>query len=120
MNAVHDLQNNIEVLAISWGESLKLGDHRNVNKYNNAITKIVKPFKKDKDLGKLVLVPLLKHPDPSVRLLTSVHALDLGIHIQESEDVLVKIANDPDIHVIRLMAQINLSIWNKKKQTISE
>jgi hypothetical protein len=66
-----------------------------------------------------VLVPLLEDADPSVRLMASVHALDLGIRRQQAEQVLSEIASNPDIHVIRLMAQINLADWRKRASTDS-
>jgi len=119
MSDIQTLQRDIEELAISWGEALKIGDHRKANMQNSAVARIAKGFGKDKKLGEAVLVPLLRHPNPSVRLLASVHTLDLGIHIQESEDTLIRIADDPSIRVIRLMAQINLSEWNKKKRATS-
>jgi len=115
MKRGQDFQKDIEELAISWGEALKTGDHRTANRQNNTITGIAKKFKKDKDLSASILAPLLQHPNPSVRLLASVHALDQGIHIQEAENTLIDVANDPNIHVIQVMAQINLSQWNKKK-----
>lgn len=118
MKSVQDFQKEIEELAISWGEALKTGDHRTANRQNSAITRIAKKFKKDKNLGELVLVPLLQHANPSVRLLASVHALDQGIHIQGAESTLINIASNPNIHVIQLMAQINLSQWNKKKAAL--
>jgi hypothetical protein len=118
MKSVQDFQKDIEELAISWGEALKIGDYRTANKQNSTITRIAKKFRKDKNLGESILVPLLQHTNPSVRLLASVHVLDQGIHIQEAESTLINIASDPNIHVINLMAQINLSQWNKKKATV--
>jgi hypothetical protein len=117
MMATENLRQDIEELAVSWGEALKIGNHRVANKKNSAITKIAKEFKKDKEIGELVLVPLLKHRNPSVRLQASVHALDQSIQIEEAEDTLINLANDLNIHVIQLMAQINLEQWNKKKIT---
>jgi len=115
MKSAQDFQRDIEELAIFWGEALKNGDHRTANRQNNAITRIAKKFMKDQKLGETILVPLLKHPDPSVRLFASIHALDQGIHVQEAESALAKVASDPNIHVIQLMAQINLTEWNKRK-----
>lgn len=120
MSAIQNVQKDIEELAISWGEALKIGDHRKANSQNRAITKIAKRFRKDKQLGEAVLIALLGHPNPSVRLMASVHALDHEIHIQESEDTLIKIVNDPTNHVIGLMAQINLAEWNKKTRAKSD
>jgi hypothetical protein len=117
MNTTQNLQKEIEEQAISWGDALKIGDHRTANRNNSAITKIARRFKKDKNIGEIILVPLLKHANPSVRLMASVHALDLEIHIQEAEDVLKQVASDPNIHVVQLMAQINLQKWDKKKNT---
>jgi hypothetical protein len=119
MSNIQTLQRDIEELAISWGEALKIGDYRKANKQNSAVTRLTREFINDKKLGEAVLIPLLRHPSPSVRLLASVHALDLGIHTQESEDTLISIAGDPSIRAIRLMAQINLSEWNKKKRATS-
>lgn len=117
MDIIQSLQKDIGELAASWGEALKVGDHRTANRQNSAVTKIAKKLKKDKSLGEAVLVPLFRHPNPSVRLLASVHALDLEIHTQEAEEVLAQVANDPNIHVVQLMAQINLQKWNKKKRS---
>ena len=72
MMATENLRQDIEELAVSWGEALKIGNHRVANKKNSAITKIAKEFKKDKEIGELVLVPLLKHRNASVRLQASV------------------------------------------------
>jgi hypothetical protein len=116
MSEIPNLQKDIVELAVSWGEALKIGDYRTANKQNSAISRIAKRFRKDKPLGEAVLIPLLGHPNPSVRLMASVHALDQEIRIQDSEDILIKIANDSTNHVIGLMAQINLAEWNKKKK----
>ena len=115
---VQNLQKDIEELAISWGEALKVGNHKTANRQNSAITKIARKFKKDKNLGELVLTPLFKNSNASVRLLASVQALDLEIHIQEAEDVLIQVASDSNIHVVQLMAKINLQQWNEKKHSI--
>ena len=72
-------------------------------------------MKNEEQLGEQVLVPLLQHSNPAVRLLASVHALDQGVHVEEAENTLVSLANDPNIHVVQLMAQINLAQWSKKK-----
>ena len=116
MKTMQDIKNKIEELAVSWGEALIIGDYRNSNKYNKKITKIVESFKADKILGESILIPLLNHPNPSVRLHASVHALELEIHIQEAEGELTNLANNPDIHVIGLTAKINLAEWQKKKK----
>jgi hypothetical protein len=115
MNTIQNLEKEIEEHAISWGDAIIIGDHRTANRNNSAINRVAKRLKKDRKLGEIVLVPLLKHTNPSVRLMASVHALDLDIHTQEAEDVLEKVAGDPNIHVVQLMAQINLQKWNKKK-----
>ena len=119
MSDIKNIQRDIEELATSWGEALVIGNHRMANKKNSAVTKIAKEFKKDKKLGESILVPLFQHPNASVRLLASVHALDQGIHIEEAEDTLINLAKDQNIHVIQLMAQINLAQWDKKK-TVSK
>jgi hypothetical protein len=114
MTTIQEIQKEIEAQAISWGEAIVIGDHRTANRKNSAITKIAKMFKKDRNLGELILVPLLKHINPSVRLMASVHALDLGIDAQEAQDVLAQVAGDPNIHVVQLMAKINLQKWMNK------
>jgi hypothetical protein len=114
MNAIQNLQKEIEEQAISWGDAIIIGDHRTANRKNSAITKIAKRFRKDRSLGEVILVPLLKNTNPSVRLMASIHALDLEIHIKEAEDVLTQVASDPNIHVVQLMAQINLQKWRIK------
>lgn len=115
MKDIQELQNKLIELATSWGEAFTTGDHRKANKQNSAITKVAQKFKKDKNIGEAVLTPLLAHPNPAVRLLASVHALDQNIQVQEAEAVLTNIAADSNIRLIPLMAQINLSNWNKKK-----
>jgi hypothetical protein len=119
MKTMQKLQKEIEDYAISWGDALKMGDHRTANRKNSAINKIAQKFGKDKNLGENILVPLLNHPDPSVRLMASVHALNMEIHQNEAEVVLTQIAGDSNIHVIQLMAQINLQKWNEKKNSKS-
>jgi ribonuclease HI len=115
MDTIQNIQRKIEEQAISWGEALKIGDHRTANRKNSEITKIAKIIRKDRNLGEMILVPLLKHTNPSVRLLASVHALDLDIHIKEAEGTLTQIAGDTNNHVIQLMAQINLQKWKKNR-----
>ncbi len=116
MATIQSIQTDIEALATSWGEALKIGDRRTANRLNSAITRIANKFKRDRSLGEAVLTPLLKHPVPSVRLFASIHSLDLEINIQEAEDVLARVASDPNIHVVQLMAQINLQKRNEKKR----
>lgn len=119
MGNIQSIQKDFEESASLWGEALKVGDHRTANRQNSAVTKIAKKFKQDKNLGESVLMPLLKHPVPSVRLLASVHALDLEIHEREAEDVLAQLASNPNIHVVQLMARINLQKWNEKKRNLT-
>ena len=113
MDEVGHLQRSIQELAASWSEALKAGNHRKANSKNAAISKVARRFSKDKRLGESVLIALLGAADPSVRLMASVHALDLGIRPQQAEQVLAEIANNPNIPVIRLMAKINLADWRK-------
>ena len=115
MDSIQDFQAAIERSAVAWGEAIKIGNHREANKLNNKVTRIVKAFKENKVIGKSVLIPLLGNPNPSVRLLAAIHALDLEIQTQDAESVLNDIANDPSIRLVRLMAQINLEKWNQKK-----
>jgi hypothetical protein len=116
MKDVQELQNELIDLAVSWAEAFVTGDHQKANKQNSAITRVAKKFKKNKNIGEAVLTPLLAYPNPAVRLLASVHALDQNIQVQEAEVVLTSIATDSNIRLISLMAQINLSNWNKKKK----
>jgi len=115
MTIIQNLQKEIEEHAILWGNALIIGDHKTANKHNSAITKIVRRFKKDRNLGEAILLSLLKSPNSSVVLLASVHSLDLEIHIQEAENKLKQVAGNPNIHVVQLMAQINLQKWDEKK-----
>lgn len=119
MNTSQNIQKDFEEHAIIWGEALRKGEHRMANRQNRVVTKIAQNFKNDRRLGELVLMDLFRHPNPSVQLLSSVHALDLGIHIQKAEEVLTKVAANPNIHVIQLMAQINLAKWKEKKNNLS-
>jgi hypothetical protein len=109
MKSVQDFQSDIERFATAWGEALKIGNHKVANKLNNKLTKIAKEFKGDKTLGESVLTPLLKHPNPSVRLIAAVHALDQEVSSKDAEKALTEIANDPNIRVIRLTAKILLT-----------
>lgn len=111
------LQQNYVEIAVSWGEAIKTGDHQAANRLNKVLMKIFKELKKDATLAEMVLAPLLSHLNPSVRLSASVDALNVGIHVKEAETVLISLASDSKIHVMQTMAQINLSEWNKKKDT---
>jgi len=115
VDEVGQLQRSIQALAASWSEALKAGNHRKANSKNAAISKVARRLRKDKRLSESVLGPLLGDADPSVRLMASVHSLDLGIRLQQAEQVLEEIANNPNIPVIRLMARIGLANWRKSE-----
>lgn len=115
MKEVLEFQNRLTELAIAWGDAFTIGDHQTANRHNSAITRLAKKFKKNQKLGEAILAPLLSHSNPSVRLFASIHALDQYILLQEAETVLTQIAKDPNIRLIPLMAHINLSNWEKKK-----
>jgi hypothetical protein len=115
MEDLIEIKKNIEKLSILWEESFKDGNHKMANKYNAEISKIIKKIKKDKELCKSVLSSLLSSPNPSTRLMAAVHALDQNVWIQESEEVLKKIAGDPAIRLVRLMAQIHVHNLESKK-----
>ena len=115
MKDVKKLQEEYVALAASWGEALKIGDNRTANKLNSVLMKMVKKIQNDNQLGENVIIPLLTHVNPAVRLSASVDALKLGLQIQDAEIALSAVANDEHIHVIQLMAQISLSEWTKKK-----
>lgn len=117
MKEVQELRDRLIELAIAWGDAFTIGDHRTANRHNSSITRLAKKFKKDPKLGEAILAPMLSHSDPSVRLFASIHALDQNIRLEEAESVLEQIAKNPNIRLIPLMAQINLSNWNKKKNT---
>lgn len=106
-------------LAISWGEAITSGDHRTANKCNSALMRITKKLQKDIQLAEYVLISLFEHTNPAVRLTSSVDALNLGLSIQKAEETLFAVANDENARVVRLMAQINLTEWNKKKKSES-
>jgi hypothetical protein len=114
-DATQELRDKLVELAIAWGGAFTIGDHRTANRCNSAITKIAKQFQKDRELGESILVPLFVHPNPAVRLFASIHALDQNIQVGEAETILTEIAEDPNIRLIPVMAQINLSNWIKKK-----
>ncbi len=120
MKNTQEMQKELIELSISWGDAFTNGDHRTANKQNNRIAKIIMRFSKDKIYSEAVLIPLLTHAYPSVRLLASVYALELEIHTQQAEIVLTNIAEDPNIRLIPMMAKINLSNWNKKKNKKQE
>jgi hypothetical protein len=117
MEEVQEIRDRLIGLAIAWGDAFTIGDHRTANRHNSAITKLAKKIKKNRKLGEEILVPMFSHTNPSVRLFASIHALDQNIRLQEAESVLAQIAKDPNIRLIPLMAQINLSNWNKKKKS---
>lgn len=115
MENLIEIKKAIEELSILWEESFKDGNNKMADKYNGEISKIIKEIEKNKELCKSVLSSLLTSPNPSTRLMAAVHALDQQVYIQESEEVLRKIANDPSIRLVRLMARIHLDILKTKK-----
>jgi Domain of unknown function (DUF2019) len=117
MKNPQEIQKELIELAISWGESFSSGDYRNANKQNSKIAKIAGELQKDRILYETMLIPLLAHSNPSVRLMASVYALELEIHTDEAESVLTSIIEDPKNRLIRMMARINLSNWQKKKES---
>ena len=114
------IQEEYTALAISWGQAIEIGDHRVANKQNNALMRIVKKIQKDIQIAQNVLIPLFGHSDPAVRLTSSVDALNLGLSIQKAEKILSAVAADENAGVVQLMAQINLTEWNKKRNTASQ
>jgi hypothetical protein len=115
MKTPQQIQEELIERATSWGDALSRGDSRLANKQNSKIAKIARKLQEDKILYETVLIPLLAHSNPSIRLMASVYALDLEIHTDEAESVLTAIVEDPKSGLIRMMAHINLSNWNKKK-----
>jgi hypothetical protein len=116
MESPQEIQNELVEMAIAWGEAFSNGDYKVANRQNSKIAKRAKKlYHEDAVKCKNVLLPLLVHSNPSVRLMASVYALEFGFDIQEAELVLTNIATDPNIRLIPVMAHINLSNWNKKK-----
>lgn len=99
--------------SINWGNAITDGDHRTANSQNAKIYQLIVRNKGDRELISQLVDTLMGHPNPSVRLMASVYALDQSIDIQTAESVLSEIAENPDYQIIRLMAQINLSTWKK-------
>jgi hypothetical protein len=117
MKNLQKIRDQFVELAIEWGDAFTTGDHRTANRRNSAVTKIANKFKDDENLGTAILVPLFTHPNPSVRLFASIHALDQNIEIGRAESILTQMAADSSIRLLPLMAEINLSNWHKKKNT---
>jgi hypothetical protein len=116
MKNLQEIQKELIDRAISWGEAFSNGDYRNANKQNSRIVKIARKFQDDKAYSETVLIPLLAHSNPSVRLMASVYALEFGINTREAESILTTIAEDPNLRLIPMMARINLSNWKKRKE----
>jgi hypothetical protein len=113
-NNAGDIQKRIIEYAIAWADAEDEGNSKKANRINSKINRIVAVFEQNKDQGIEILVPLLSHNDPTVRLFASVHALDQGIEIKKAENNLNLIAHDSTVPATSVMAYINLDIWRKK------
>ncbi len=111
-----EIQNEIINHAIIWASELNQGNDKKANRHNTKIYQIISIFKEDKDKSKEILIPLLQHHDPSVRLFASIYALYQEIEIDRSVKILENLANDQNARGISLMAYINLIEWRKKNQ----
>jgi hypothetical protein len=82
MGYIENLLKEFENNAVIWGKAINEGDHRIANKYHRKNVKIAKKFRTNRNLGELILIPLLDHPEASVRYQASVYALELEIQIE--------------------------------------
>jgi hypothetical protein len=115
MKDTQSIQGKFIALATEWGAAFSSGDSRSANRHNSAITKLVRQFKNDSVNTKAILVPLLDHAEPAVRLQASVHALDQGIAVEKAEAVLKGIEERRNMGLLPMMARINLIKWNENK-----
>jgi hypothetical protein len=115
MKTLEETRAEIIQMASSWGNAFATGDSRTGNRLNRKIGQIMEKYREDREQSESLLLPCLAHANPSVRLMASVWALELGIHTQEAETILTRIKNDQTIGLVSMMAVIHLSKWNDKK-----
>lgn len=96
--------------AKSYGEALKKGNHLKANEAHSVLSSA---FRKLSDLGSgEAVLPLLADENLAVRYSAAVDALNISP--REAEPVLEGVVNGSP-GPIRLMAQISLSEWRKRK-----
>jgi hypothetical protein len=102
--------------ASTWGNCVIDGNHKTANRMNRGLIRLRNKINRNSDLATEVLLPLLDHNDPAVRLSAATDMLQIGISQEKAELTLFNLSNNPNIHVLQLMAKINLSMWEEKKE----
>src|SRR5512140_2330762 len=83
------------------GDAIKIGDHKAANRHYSQLRKIYRDFEQDRDLAESTLMKLFRHPNASVRIWASAHALGLGTHDKEAVSILQQLAADNSIEILR-------------------
>lgn len=101
--------------ATRWEIAILNGDHRTANRLNKLLTNIQNKLRKDPGSVRELLLPLLKHSNPAVRLFSSLDILEIENENKEAETVLCELAKNQNIGLIHSISQISLSNWKKSK-----
>lgn len=96
--------------AVAQGKALEVGDHRRANPKADLLSAIFAELRRRGLEAQQALLPLLRHPDPSVRCWAGAHALEFAP--EQGEPVLAELAPTPRSFVA-LAAHVTLEQWRK-------
>jgi hypothetical protein len=118
-NKIISVQNIIDAYrkyAIEYGNSLieRGSDYKITNKAYKKIAKIFNQFRNDKTLADEILSKLILDDDIRVSAFAATHCLSLKTYVQKAEEILQKVSETKDIHLLSFNAEKTLEIWKKQ------
>jgi hypothetical protein len=96
--------------AISHGAAMEPGDHIKANRAADAIAAVYRELRRRGGDAQRHLLPLLDHPDPSVRSWAGAHALEFAPG--DGERALSQLCNSSG-KVVAFNAKMTLAEWRK-------
>jgi hypothetical protein len=100
--------------AILQGETIKKGDSRTANRQYTILKRIFAKAQKDTGVAEIFYKNLRNHSEPNVRLWACAHSLALGLNVPECEIILDDLAQDNQIGILSLNAEMTLKVWKKQ------
>lgn len=112
MNIPSDMEEKYVAAAVAHGMETEKGNHKEINKQYNKLTRIYRRMEKDKALGKEMTAKLLNHSSDFVRAWAAAHALGLEVNVDKAVEVLEHIAKTKGL--VRLDAEMTLQVWREQ------
>lgn len=113
-----DLKKNSSMLidefvknAVIQGNATLEGNYKKGNKASDKLFKIIEVMKQDINLAKTMLDVLMISGEPNVKIWACGTALDIDYKAKEAEQILEELSNSSELGILRLDAEMTLSIW---------